>query len=77
MRIPEMTFKVKITVTDIERQTRGAPFISEFTLIADPEQEAEAEDRSFQPDSQAEMETSIGNLTRAGLDIPELRVEGV
>ena len=69
---PGDAVKVKVTVTDIERQTKGAPFISEFTLIADPEQ-----DRKSKPGQPGRRPRGSGNkhgnLTRAGLDIPDLR----
>ena len=69
---PGDAVKVKVAVTDIERQTKGAPFISEFTLIADPEQ-----DRKSKPGQPGRRQRGSvnkhGNLTRAGLDIPDLR----
>ena len=69
---PGDAVKVKVAVTDIERQTKGAPFISEFTLIADPEQDRKS--KPGQPGGrQRGSGNKHGNLTRAGLDIPDLR----
>ena len=64
--------KVKVTVIDIERQTKGAPFISEFTLIADPEQ-----DRRSRPGPPGRRSSGSdnrpGNQAGARPDIPELK----
>ena len=69
---PGDAVKVKVMVTDIERQTKGAPFISEFTLIADPEQ-----DRKSRPSPPGRRSSGSGNRpgnqTGAGSDIPELK----
>lgn len=61
---PGDTIKVKVTVTDIERQMKSTPFISEFTLIADP-----ALDRKSPPGPPRPPKPRPG----AGSDIPELR----
>ena len=64
--------KVKVTVTDIERQVKGAPFISEFTLIADP-----AQDRNSKSGPPGGRSSGSGKRLRnqagASTDIPELK----
>ena len=69
---PGDAVKVKVAVTDIERQMKGAPFISEFTLIAAPKQ-----DRTSTPGPPRERPGGTGNRPGnhqgAGLDNPELR----
>ena len=71
---PEDVFRVKVSVTDIERQTKGAPFSSEFTLIADPEQK-----RSNTSGSRVRRQSGSGNSpgNQAGgrTDVPDLKWE--
>ena len=62
---PGDAVKVKVTVTDLERPMKSAPFISKFTLIADP-----ALDRKTRNDRRDRTKKPrLG----AGSDIPELR----
>ena len=69
---PGDAFKVKVAVTDIGRQTKGTPFISEFTLITDPEQ-----NRSYRSGPlvrrQSGSGNSPGNQAGGGTDIPDLK----
>ena len=63
--------KVKIAVTDIERQAKGVSFVSEFTLIADPKQDRQS--RPGPPGRSRGSGNKPGNQAGAGLDIPELK----
>ena len=58
---PDDIVKVRVTVTDIQREMKGSPFISEFTLIADPVQDRKRGPRPPSPPK-----------PRTGADIPEL-----
>ena len=69
---PGDAVKVKVTVTDIERQSKAAPFVSEFTLIADPEQDRKS--RPGPPGGRSRGSVNRpGNQAGAEYDIPELQ----
>ena len=69
---PGDAVKVKVSVTDIERQTKGTPFISKFTLIADPKQDRKSRHGPSDRRSSGSG-NNPGNQAGADLDLPELK----
>ena len=67
---PGDVLKVKVTVNDIERQAKGTPFISKFTLVVDPAQERKPKPN---PSGGRRSRGSSNKNQAGGADIPELK----
>lgn len=66
---PGKQIDVKVTVEDVQTQTRNAPFVSLFTLVADPETE-----RSSRPGNDGVPRSKPGSRASAPtLAIPEVK----
>lgn len=66
---------IKTTVNDVERQGRGGPFVSKFTLIADREQERPTRPSGPRPQPNGDRKKS-GNQA-AQLAIPDLKWKAI